>query len=203
MKTNTHKTVQRASAIFASVAIGFASIGAAADGNQKAKQEAHDPQAISHIVDRYEAVSEALVQDNLEAAKDSASTLADTAQRQDKPNIAQAADEVAGASSLEEARGSFKALSSEVIALAKENEEYTVMKCPMVENGRWLQSDEQVANPYMGQKMPGCGMPASKKGMMMDKKGMKGMKGMKEKNGMMMNGMSCCKNNEHCEKHSE
>jgi len=34
-----------------------------------------------------------------------------------------------------------------------------VMTCPMVEDGRWLQDNEKVANPYMGQRMPACGMP--------------------------------------------
>jgi len=34
-----------------------------------------------------------------------------------------------------------------------------VMTCPMVEDGRRLQDNEKVANPYMGQRMPACGMP--------------------------------------------
>lgn len=135
------------------------------------------------LVASYESVSEALVNDDLDAARSAADSLAKVANQEDMPNIANTAGKVADASSLDEARKAFKSLSGQVIALAKGDEEYTVMTCPMVEDGRWLQSDKTVSNPYMGQKMPGCGMPASKKGMMMD--GMKDMKCMK----------SCCMEN--------
>ena len=119
------------------------------------------------IIDQYEAVAEGLVQDDLDTAKNASSKLAASAREAGIPSIGNAASRVAGAKSLEDARGAFKNLSSQVIKLSQGNSDYTVMTCAMEENGRWLQSDDKVSNPYMGSKMPGCGMPESQKSKMM------------------------------------
>lgn len=128
----------------------------------------------TRIFDQYEAVAEGLVRDNLDNAKNASSKLATSARDEGRTNIGNAASKVADAASLQEARAAFKTLSSQIIEHSQGNSEYTIMTCHMVEDGRWLQSDEKVSNPYMGGKMPECGMPESEKGKMMD--GMKAMK---------------------------
>ncbi len=179
--------------------LGFAALSSAiakpdhrADGSPKSRQAAAaNPQ--TRVMQPYEIVSKALVNDDLKAAQSAALELTDVARQAGKTDVSEAAQKVANASSLEEARKAFKPLSNQVIALAKGNDGYTVMTCQMVEDGRWLQSGETVWNPYMGQKMPHCGMPASKK----DNNMMKGMMiDGKMQKGTMMSGMSCCAKSE-------
>ncbi|MDA0347698.1 MAG: DUF3347 domain-containing protein [Verrucomicrobia bacterium] len=129
--------------------------------NSGSRLDKHVKTLDATIIDQYEAVTEGLVQDNLDTAKNASSKLAASARDAGNPSIANTASKVAVAKSLEDARGAFRNLSSQVIKLSQGNSDYTVMTCPMVENGRWLQSDDKVSNPYMGQKMPGCGMPES------------------------------------------
>lgn len=176
MKHVTKKTIHKSIVTIALAMIPIAALSAAPDDRPdkhpkhgSAKAEARE---IDKLVASYESVSTALVNDDLEAARSAAESLAKVAKQEGTPNIDIAAGKVADANSLDEARKTFKSLSSQVIALARGDEGYTVMTCPMVENGRWLQSDKTVSNPYMGQRMPGCGMPESKK----SKMGMKGSK---------------------------
>lgn len=62
------------------------------------------------------------------------------------------------AKDIEEARAEFKAVSAQAIQLAKAEEGYFVMTCPMAgENADWLQSDKEIRNPYHGSKMLRCG----------------------------------------------
>jgi Cu(I)/Ag(I) efflux system membrane fusion protein len=76
--------------------------------------------------------------------------------------VAKAADfRVAGS---EQTRKLFVELSNSVIELVNTQspsdqavEQLFVAQCPMVENGRWLQTSRKVTNPYMGSQMLQCG----------------------------------------------
>ena len=39
---------------------------------------------------------------------------------------------------------------------------YYLFKCPMIENGYWIETSTKCANPYLGKGMPGCGKMLSK-----------------------------------------
>jgi RND family efflux transporter MFP subunit len=69
---------------------------------------------------------------------------------------------------LEEARVQFGQVSFDLIALLTQfpppvDRELNVMNCPMWEKspGRWIQASAKVENPFMGQKMLGCGEKVS------------------------------------------
>ena len=104
----------------------------------------------------YEAVSRALVGDDLASARRESARLAEIARSAGQAEFARHATELSGSESLERAREHFKALSIEAVRLAEGKAGYYVMTCPMV-GADWVQSIPRVANPYMGQKMAGCG----------------------------------------------
>ena len=80
---------------------------------------------------------------------------------------AQAADAIAGAKDLDEARHEFGTLSRFLIALAAADPRlqpgWRVMTCPMWTDGsnRWFQHDGEMSNPFMGTKMATCGSGSS------------------------------------------
>jgi hypothetical protein len=76
----------------------------------------------------------------------------------DESSTASAAEAISKSKTLGEARDHFKHLTHAAMNLAKQKGGYHIMVCPMVKDGEWLQKDTAVKNPYMGQKMPGCGM---------------------------------------------
>jgi len=107
----------------------------------------------------YEAISSALVVDDLGLANAAAYELSAKAEKLDATRLAGLAMAVAEAKSLALARTAFKPLSEAIIQIAEKQGQYVVMVCPMVEGGRWLQSALKTQNPYMGQRMPNCGRP--------------------------------------------
>ena len=115
--------------------------------------------SVTRLAKAYEAVSLALVDDDLGLANAHAADLSEDAAESNSPVLADLAMAVASAKTLEAARSAFKPLSAAVIELAKDQGQYVVMVCPMVSDGRWLQSATTTANPYMGQAMPNCGKP--------------------------------------------
>ncbi len=127
--------------------------------------------AANPVLDASIVVSEALTNDNLDAAKKAATALAETAKADDQKSIATHAAELAASKTLEEARGHFKAVSEDTVKLATNLDGYYVMTCPMAK-ADWVQKTPEVQNPYMGQSMPACGslkgvttsMGTSKKG---------------------------------------
>jgi len=108
------------------------------------------------VLDASLVVSEALTNDNLDAAKKAATALAETAKTSGQPVIATHAAEIATSTSLDEARVHFKAVSEVTVKLAAGQEGYYVLTCPMA-NADWVQKTTKVQNPYMGQSMPECG----------------------------------------------
>lgn len=101
---------------------------------------------------QYASVHAALVQDDLAAARQAAAAIKD-------PAYAADAAKVAGAADLPGARRAFQALSREAVDVARGHAGYHVAFCPMVPDhaGYWIQTSTQIANPYMGGRMPGCG----------------------------------------------
>lgn len=112
--------------------------------------------AAQDVLAAYEALSRALVSDDLASARREGTRLAEIARTAGQNEIARHAAELPSSDSLERAREHFKAISVEAIRLVEGKEGYYVMTCPMV-NADWVQSSKQVANPYMGQKMATCG----------------------------------------------
>ena len=110
----------------------------------------------SQIISHYEKISEALVKDDLEAAKSAAAQLGKAAKTEGKSDLAGTAQAIAASASLKDARKAFAGVSEEVIELTEGQPGYFIMTCPMAK-ADWLQKDREVANPYMGQKMPACG----------------------------------------------
>jgi hypothetical protein len=107
------------------------------------------------VLGSYEKVAQALVADDLSAAQKAANDLAGKAEPASA--LSKHAAELSKSNSLQAARDHFKAVSGEAVSLAKGQEGWNVMSCPMVKSGDWVQRGDKVANPYMGQKMPGCG----------------------------------------------
>ncbi len=92
----------------------------------------------------YDKVHHALVADDLVGAKRAATDLGTSG------------SELSNSKSLDEARAAFGKLSNEAAKLAAGQSGYYVMHCPM-KNKDWVQTSDQVANPYGGKDMVSCG----------------------------------------------
>lgn len=113
-------------------------------------------QAADAVLDSYVVVSNALVKDDLPAAKKAASGLAETAKAGNQATLADHAEEIVSSDSLDAARRHFKIASEEAVKLATGKDGYYVFTCPMAK-AEWVQKTKEVQNPYMGREMPGCG----------------------------------------------
>lgn len=113
----------------------------------------------SEILSSYVKVSAALAADDLAAAKTAAEAVADHAGMSGANKaIAPKATAVAKAKSIDAARDAFKTLSEAVEPLAAGEKGYVVMNCPM-KNADWVQTSNDVKNPYFGKAMLTCGGP--------------------------------------------
>lgn len=113
---------------------------------------------VSHkLVAAYTKVSAALVADDLASARKSATGLKTLAESAKQTTLAKAASEVASADSLKSARAAFKDASKQLVGLVDGHSAIYVMTCPMAK-ADWVQTEQTVANPYMGKAMPKCGM---------------------------------------------
>lgn len=135
--------------------------------------------AVKQLFDLYFPLKDALVNDDLSTAKKQA---ADLKKVFDKTSMSlfkgdahnhwmnhsaaavEALNKIAVAQDVEEARKYFKPLSGQMVALAKAfgpfGETVYVQHCPMADNNTgadWLSLDEQIHNPYFGEKMMKCG----------------------------------------------
>ncbi|MDP3069296.1 MAG: DUF3347 domain-containing protein [Opitutaceae bacterium] len=116
---------------------------------------------------QYESIRAALAADDLAAAKKAASTLAATptekaandAEAKRIANRTSAAKKLSGADSLSAAREEFKILSRTAVHLAEGQKGYYRYLCPHVPNdqGKWVQTNKDISNPYEGKAMPKCG----------------------------------------------
>ena len=114
------------------------------------------PAEPASLLPSYEKVSTALVADNLPAAREEARQLATEAAELHRDDLAIPARAVAEARDLAAARQSFKALSSQMVVIARKQRGFFILHCPMAD-ADWVQSTRQVANPYFGQSMASCG----------------------------------------------
>jgi hypothetical protein len=115
----------------------------------------------TEILSSYVKVSSALAADDLAAAKNAASEVVGHAGMAGNKDLAAKASAVANAAKIDEARDAFKALSSAVEPLAKGEQDYVAMHCPMA--GDWVQMKGPTRNPYMGKAMLTCGGPKASK----------------------------------------
>lgn len=136
------------------------------------------------VLEPYEAVRQALVADDLEAARQGAESLqgavghlrhhltpADAGVPAEEldvveallPEIEQAADDLAGAGDIEAARDAFYALSKPLVRWRQAaGVGPAVLYCSMKKRS-WLQPDgETTGNPYYGQEMASCGEVVSR-----------------------------------------
>jgi hypothetical protein len=123
------------------------------------------------VLDRYFALSRALVADDFAAATAALGplrTAADAAAQAKDAAAAAAAAAVRDAvprdpGTIEDLRKGLKALSDAVIALARTAPPTDAVApllrlayCPMAD-ASWLQAETEIQNPYMGKRMPHCG----------------------------------------------
>lgn len=111
------------------------------------------------VIARYDAVRTALVADDLATAKTAAQAMA-TSSPGDSP-VLDSTSSIAAAADLATARTAFSELSRilvQRISSASPAPKVFVYYCPMFAGyAYWLQPKAGLANPYMGQAMPGCG----------------------------------------------
>ena len=125
----------------------------------------------ANIFAAYEGLRAALAADQEQGFADPAEELAMAAEQASAEegdsaklnDLAAAARETAGAADLAAARESFSEVSRTLIEFVAANPELAqgrfVYECPMVEGyGKWVQLEEGVSNPYMGEAMLACGV---------------------------------------------
>ncbi|APU70171.1 MULTISPECIES: DUF3347 domain-containing protein [Christiangramia] len=106
----------------------------------------------------YMEIKNALVADDFQATRDAAKIMVEN----DK-EFTTMANAIANSADLMEQRKNFKKLSAAIYKDVNDNEINTTLywnRCPMAmggEGANWLSMQEKIQNPYMGQKMPGCG----------------------------------------------
>jgi hypothetical protein len=129
-----------------------------------------DVNGVSALVQDYMEVKEAMVDDNYEQARQTASDMQNSLQesglREEQRNeLKGAISRLEEARDIEALRQQFHSLSEELYQVVKNNEDLVDetlywQHCPMAMDGQganWLSDQEQVSNPYMGQRMPRCG----------------------------------------------
>ena len=138
-----------------------ASAGAYGQG-QTATQTTPVAQAFEH----YELVRAALAADNLPEALPHAVLLAPKAEAAGGAAAKKAAEGLAAAANIEEARKQFGELSTVLVPLfqAEAIPGTTAYMCPMKQKP-WVQRGDKMANPYYGKAMLTCGtvLPAKAK----------------------------------------
>ena len=109
----------------------------------------------------YMEIKDALASDNPEAAQKVAASMVGLPEMSGsmKDNL----KGIAGSEDLAVQRKHFGALSTQMYQMAREKGMGKTLywtHCPMAMNGEgasWLSMNEQISNPYLGQKMPKCG----------------------------------------------
>lgn len=110
---------------------------------------------VSTLLKHYVSAQEALATDDLASAKVAFKALA----KETEPEMEKLWIEVSQTHNLELARSKFKVLS-EYIAELELPDGYVVVHCPMAAEGNgadWVQQEGEIANPYFGTAMKGCG----------------------------------------------
>jgi Cu(I)/Ag(I) efflux system membrane fusion protein len=120
-------------------------------------------------LESYERIRISLAQDRFEGIPEAASLLASelvdggTPLQDDRLSQARnAAEAMAKAPTIDEARRRFAELSQPLISLVAQSTELSgarfLFLCPMVDGfNQWIQNTDGIENPYMGGRMPSCG----------------------------------------------
>jgi hypothetical protein len=122
------------------------------------------------FLSQYESVRAALAADDLAATKMAAGAMTTEPkatpaepmtpeQKERQVVFAATVKKIASADSLAAARDAFKQLSKRAVHFAEGKPGYYVAHCPMVPNneGDWIQTSKEIANPYFGKGMLTCG----------------------------------------------
>ena len=147
-------------AIVTAVVVGLT--GAALDHPPQRGQAKPAVQAFEH----YESVRAALAGDNFAAVATHATALAAAAEGVGGPNAKKAADQLAAAKNIEDARKHFGELSAILVPVfQKENIPGTTAFMCSMKKQPWIQKGEKAQNPYYGKSMLTCGslIPTPKK----------------------------------------
>ena len=122
-------------------------------------------QPVRFVFDNYFKIASALANDSMDDVASSASAIGAAIRRDSRqmlpPEMAAQADVLAATTELSKARFLFKRLSTSLIRYLADHgatSVYVEFYCPKT-NSSWLQRKGQpIENPYLGKKMPGCGM---------------------------------------------
>lgn len=110
----------------------------------------------------YERVRVLLAADEIKGVGEAARALETEATKAQYTVVAAHASKLAAAADLDAARAEFGEVSREIVALLAKDPALAkgqhVFECPMAKGYRkWVQPNEDMANPYMGKKMLACG----------------------------------------------
>lgn len=117
----------------------------------------------------YMDIKNALVNDNYEQVKQAANDLQSGLEgsqlsEEQRNQLRESAGQLAEAQDIEAQRQAFAQLSRQLYEVVKNNDitenKLYWQHCPMALNNQganWLSFEEKVRNPFMGQRMPGCG----------------------------------------------
>jgi len=177
MSAASSSRTRRSFLVPSAAALGLALLAALAGFGPAPATAGEVPKSLEPIYDSYFRVQNALVSDNLVAAKtgyallqhaaEQAKTSAQTASAADWNDpleaIGSASRRGVAAGSLDDAREAFGAVSTSAVGLAEHfgaGFEIQVMFCPKAAGGAgavWMQREQETANPYMGKANPSCG----------------------------------------------
>ena len=147
--------------------------GAEMEGMEKMEEGAMteaNTEGMPAVLVEYINIKNALVKDNYEQARQEAADFqnalgtSDQLTEAQKADLKQSAGKLAQAKDIEALREQFSDLSRKLYQVVQANDltDKTLywQHCPMAMKGQganWLSLEEKVQNPFMGQKMPGCG----------------------------------------------
>lgn len=133
----------------------------------------YHPQTVSpfseSLTEAYLAIHSALAQDDLGAVHDAAlfyiAAFDKTTADLNTENLTRYADQIASSQNLQTARTSFRELTGQAKMLfdylaSNTNQQLYLVRCGMAfdgEGAEWIQSTQEVANPYYGASMLHCG----------------------------------------------
>ncbi|PSK93287.1 DUF3347 domain-containing protein [Taibaiella chishuiensis] len=117
-----------------------------------------------NLLNRYYSLKDALVSGNTTLAAEQAKAFAAEAGKDgNKAALVKTAGQIAASNDIEKQRSYFSSFSDEMVQLVKTDKSLPApvykMYCPM-KKASWLSAEQQVRNPYFGNKMLTCGSVA-------------------------------------------
>lgn len=152
--------------------MGEGMMGQQMEGMNIGQQDVETSSATTNVpvLNDYLDIKNALVKDNFEQAQEALADFqtalegAEKLSAAQKQNLEQSAAKLAQAKDLTSFREQFASLSQQLYQVEQASdltdETLYLQYCPMAlggEGANWLSLEEKVQNPFMGQRMPGCG----------------------------------------------